>query len=672
MSAFHGAQTSVHIVHNWTFASSGAMAAGTGYTITSADIGKQCWRSDISAYFVLMSVGPLVWLQTSGAGSVSSLPESAVTGLVADLAATEKTANKNTANGYAGLDSGGRVALAQLPAGLAGALEYQGTWNALTNSPAILSGIGTQGFFYKVATAGTTLVDGNALWRVGDLIIFDGSVWDKVDNYEAVVSVAGRTGAIVLAYADISGLGAAAQQVTAFFCQVANNLSDVANATTARSNLSAAKSGANSDITALLGITGRILMGQGAAVSSANNLVLGTDGNQFHITGTTTINLLDTTGWTAGSSLKLIFNGNLTVKNNQAASGAFAPILLVGGLDYLTAAGYCLELSYDGTNWVDDRVGLTATPTTLSLVPVAPGGVANNIVYWDSSLYELSIKDVSVSSVLPVKRVASFNAMNGCAFVLTDNGSKGNPLHCAITTSLKSGSGVSFCLFGWTRAVAYGAQIQAWAGQINFGTRANESYMGAYFNGPSQYGIYASDGTGQYEADGSNTVASVPPYSRKNANPQAGIWDFNSVVYDVSTGKLYSYCNGVLNGTAVTGAPNNSCTTDFTLGGTANASTPWCFNGTIAMVGKVTGINSTNGPSFFRYMWNSGLGRSKEAIFNYLSVNSLNAPDCLYAFDDPTGTHGLGTDSSANGNHLTSLYTTPPYVGIGPGGSYNY
>jgi hypothetical protein len=129
--------------------------------------------------------------------------ESDVANLVADLAACEKTANKGVANGYASLDSGGRVPFSQLPAGLAGALEYQGVWNATTNSPALASGVGTAGFFYKVSVAGGTVLDGNADWHVGDLLIFDGTSWDKIDNYEAVTSVAGRTGAVVLTKADV-------------------------------------------------------------------------------------------------------------------------------------------------------------------------------------------------------------------------------------------------------------------------------------------------------------------------------------------------------------------------------------------------------------------------------------------------------------------------------------
>jgi len=58
----------------------------------------------------------------------------------------------------------------------------------------------------------------------------------------------------------------------------ANNLSDVANATTARGNLTAAKSGANSDITSLTGLTTPLTVAQGgigAATLTANAVVLG-------------------------------------------------------------------------------------------------------------------------------------------------------------------------------------------------------------------------------------------------------------------------------------------------------------------------------------------------------------------------------------------------------------
>lgn len=110
------------------------------------------------------------------------------------------------ANGVAGLDVTGKVPSAQLPASVTGAMVYQGTWNATTNSPAIPSAAsGNKGYYYKVSTAGSTNVDGINDWKVGDWIISNGTTWDKIDNTDQVTSVAGKTGAVTLTHSDISG-----------------------------------------------------------------------------------------------------------------------------------------------------------------------------------------------------------------------------------------------------------------------------------------------------------------------------------------------------------------------------------------------------------------------------------------------------------------------------------
>lgn len=60
-------------------------------------------------------------------------------------------------------------------------LQYQGTWNASTNSPTITSSTGTAGYYYIVNTAGTTNIDGISSWAVGDWIIFSNTgVWQKI------------------------------------------------------------------------------------------------------------------------------------------------------------------------------------------------------------------------------------------------------------------------------------------------------------------------------------------------------------------------------------------------------------------------------------------------------------------------------------------------------------
>lgn len=62
-----------------------------------------------------------------------------------------------------------------------GSMIYQGSWNAATNSPTLASGTGTKGYYYVVSTAGTTSIDGIAVWSAGDMIVFNGAAWEKID-----------------------------------------------------------------------------------------------------------------------------------------------------------------------------------------------------------------------------------------------------------------------------------------------------------------------------------------------------------------------------------------------------------------------------------------------------------------------------------------------------------
>lgn len=63
-----------------------------------------------------------------------------------------------------------------------GALNYKGTWNASTNTPTLTSGVGTKGDYYVVSVAGTTDLDGNDFWGVGDWAVFNGTVWQRVEG----------------------------------------------------------------------------------------------------------------------------------------------------------------------------------------------------------------------------------------------------------------------------------------------------------------------------------------------------------------------------------------------------------------------------------------------------------------------------------------------------------
>lgn len=88
-------------------------------------------------------------------------------------------------------------------ASFTGGLSYQGGWNASTNTPTLASGVGVNGYYYIVTTAGSTNLDGITDWQIGDWAIFNGSVWQKIDQTNLVASVNGQTGVVVLDYTDV-------------------------------------------------------------------------------------------------------------------------------------------------------------------------------------------------------------------------------------------------------------------------------------------------------------------------------------------------------------------------------------------------------------------------------------------------------------------------------------
>lgn len=100
------------------------------------------------------------------------------------------------------LDGTSKLDIGVMPDAVVGAMKYQGTWNASTNvrSPqgtAMPAASGSnKGFYYRVSNAGSTSIDGITDWKIGDYIISNGSIWDKIDNTDQVVSVAGLQGVI--------------------------------------------------------------------------------------------------------------------------------------------------------------------------------------------------------------------------------------------------------------------------------------------------------------------------------------------------------------------------------------------------------------------------------------------------------------------------------------------
>lgn len=145
-------------------------------------------------------------------GSVSNAEFQQLAGVTSpiqtQLNSKEATANKNIANGYAGLDGGGKIPSSLLPAAV---MTYEGNWNAATNTPTLADGIGDPGQVYRVSVAGTqNLGSGSQTFAVGDWVVASSSIiWQQSDNNDAVSTVFGRQGAVVAASGDYT-----ASQVT--------------------------------------------------------------------------------------------------------------------------------------------------------------------------------------------------------------------------------------------------------------------------------------------------------------------------------------------------------------------------------------------------------------------------------------------------------------------------
>lgn len=91
---------------------------------------------------------------------------------------------------------------------------------------------------------------------------------------------------------------------------------------------------------------------KGADVASGGTLTLGSDGNSFDITGTTAIDYITTTNWTAGSIVVLQFDASVSVNHNSGSVPAdTAAIHLAGAANLSATAGDTLTLWYDGTVW---------------------------------------------------------------------------------------------------------------------------------------------------------------------------------------------------------------------------------------------------------------------------------------------------------------------------------
>ena len=258
---------------------------------------------------------------------------------------------------------------------IATGLTYKGAFNATAGTPSIANAL--QGDLYVIDTVGTIY---GQTWAIGDHLLINadmgGSVTnskiDKIDNTDQVTSVNTQTGTVVVSGDDIvadhtavnytavdanidghlSGidtkfgtLGTASTASSSDFLVVANNLSDLNNASTARTNL-----------------------GLGTAAVEA---VGTTAGDVVQLDGSARLPAVD------GSQLTGLASAPVTSVNTQTG------VVVVSGDDIVadhTAVNYtAADANIDGhLSGIDTKLGTLGTPT-LDTVTTAGSTTTNSI-----------------------------------------------------------------------------------------------------------------------------------------------------------------------------------------------------------------------------------------------------------------------------------------------------
>ena len=349
---------------------------------------------------------------------------------------TAASLDAGVANGVATLDSGGQVPLSQLPP--LGDLNYQGAWNANTNSPTLISSVGTKGYYYVVSVAGTTNLNGITDWQIGDWAVFNGSVWQKIDNTDAVTSVNGYTGTVVLTQTDISGTVPTSRTITAGTGLTGGgDLSANRTLAIATTGVSATTYGSASSVPVIaVNTQGQITSATNTTIAIANTQVsgLGTmstqNANSVAITGGS-LNGVAIGGTTAGdgtfdiltanvSRLGIATGTSMVASNGLSSTSTFTGTAPTDGIvvDYSTGYGRFSAFTGDGYQWYT-------------------GGIANTKIMDITSAGALTTTGtVTANGVLLTGNLGTVTSVTGTSPVVSSGGNTPAISMPAATTSV--------------------------------------------------------------------------------------------------------------------------------------------------------------------------------------------------------------------------------------------
>jgi len=324
------------------------------------------------------------------------------------------TLDAGTALGVATLDAGGTVPLSQIPASIQGGVSYQGSWNASTNSPIIVSSVGVKGHYYVVSVAGSTSINGISDWVQGDWIIFNGLVWEQIDNSDIVASVNGYTGVVNLTYTDV-GAASAAQGAKADTAVQPNTDTTLDDLTVTSLQIQGGIADTGGLITWNTGDGTANLTLKGGNVT----LQLGQEEVQrvYNNTGSTLIDgqVVYITGAQGNRLTVALAQGNAESTSSKTL-GVVTETILNGAEGFITISGLVRNLD---TSAIPEG-------TAIWLSPTVPGGYTTT-------------KPVAPQHLVQVGWVVRSHATVGCIYVRVANGYEMDELHDVLITSKATG-----------------------------------------------------------------------------------------------------------------------------------------------------------------------------------------------------------------------------------------
>jgi hypothetical protein len=522
---------------------------------------------------------------TGAMTAATTIPNTSITGL-----GTASTKDAGAALGVATLDASGKVPVSELPAAVLGALSYQGTWNASTNTPTLTSSVGTKGYYYVVSVAGSTDLNGITDWLVGDWAVFNGSVWQKVDNTESVTSVNGQVGAVVLTTTNI------AEGTNLYYTDAR-----------ARASVSAGTGISYNSTTGVITNSSPSLGGDVVGPSSAtDNAIVRFDTTTGKLIQNSVVTM-DDTGVIAGATLTspkineiLDTNGNEILGLSPTASAT----------DFLTVkngigVGVPLHLYADGSS---TNVGFHIQPKGSGLVTISDGTDFNKGIRFRSSgsaASAITLLDAvsSAGHVITLPDATTTLVGRGTTDTLTNKSISGS------TNTLSNIGNASLT----NSAITINGTSTSLGGSISVGT------------------VTSVTGTAPVVSSGGATPAISMAAANTTTNGYLTSTDWNTFNGKGSGSVTSVSGTGTINGLTLTGTVTTSG--NLTLGGTLDLSSPPAIGGTTAAA--ITGTTITANTQF------NGAGTGLTGTATSLSIggNAATVTNGVYttgSYADPT------------------------------------